>query len=1000
MSSKSRVPGFLMELPVQRKTPPKTFEDLTLDSGYGGMAGSCRSSVLSLSPGPGDSLWTLPGDGPFRRDLGAGECHNCSGGRPEDLEKVAPKLPPLEHLPWTEEEVGAVMRKCLPSWTVSEGLIRRVSTCLGRTLLRVAREAQRLSLLCGKCTRHEVQTAAKLVLSWSLSESCVAAGVQALSLCSMSAEEPDVRSKSARCGLALSVGRFFRWMVDARVAPRIHEFAAVYLTAAVQALLEELCSRLGRGPGAEGGPQEEEAALEHMLNNDAELWGLFQPYQHLLCGKTAYDTPVLPSYVSVYTRGSLGRPGSTSPLGPTELQSLEHSLLTSTVDSVAELSALVINAMYCLQRLGSCNPGGMFQLHFRQGALSWEPEALHSLFYYTRRRPAEWDSAQAEPRRVQLTSDSPEMALPPLGEWLRVCLAFAEHRHSQTVDSGDVQQAARLLLPGADCEPRPLRVECCLYASKRLEPVVAEQALRWNLAFRMLSCGRTDLVAPAKALLGPDGINTLNDQGLSPLMYACASGDEAMVQVLLDAGASVDLLVPCGIQKARCAHPETRRWTALCFAAAFGHTSIAQLLLDSGADVDGCVGESEGAESPLQLAAAAGHYELVSLLLEHSADPLSGSCKPGGDTSLHGTSSAFALAAAHGHRNVLRRLLTQPTSDILTLEDMLAEGAGGGAQSRRMGRAQRRALQEALFHSVEHGYIDIALELRQQEAVPWTLHTWLQCLRSSFTQHRWDATHSLLGDFSSLREVYSNEMVSEGLPLLIHILQCCQSESTGQLLATILSCCYGPYPVPTVHDSAPAHRPRRGSACLNNKETSDLTFLVEGKPFYAHRDLVSSASPSLQKLVSNTAQPPGQVEIRDMKFHTFQLVMQYIYNGGTEGLHISQQDALEVLHAAHVFRLKALKRHCEMLCSKYIYPAEAVRIYQQAKLCQALELKAFCEGYFLKNLAVLLEVSCFRCLLQGSDSTAADDSLAHDLLQTLTSRMNAIHQPTAKETTV
>ncbi|XP_057597428.1 ankyrin repeat and BTB/POZ domain-containing protein 3 isoform X2 [Hippopotamus amphibius kiboko] len=979
-----------------KKPVVRTLEDLTLDSGYGGAADSVRSSNLSLccsdshpaSP-YGGSCWPPLADSMHSRHnsfdtvntalVEDSEGLDCAGQHCSRL------LPDLDEVPWTLQELEALLLRSrdpragpVAPGGLPKDALAKLSTLVSRALVRIAKEAQRLSLRFAKCTKYEIQSAMEIVLSWGLAAHCTAAALAALSLYNMSSAGGDRlgRGKSARCGLTFSVGRVYRWMVDSRVALRIHEHAAIYLTACMESLFRDIYARVvasglprscsgpalgsssgpgqGSGPGAAPAAEKERETpgggaasggacsaassasggsgccappaasaaappaavanhhhhhhhalheaprftvetLEHTVNNDSEIWGLLQPYQHLICGKNASGVLCLPDSLNLHRDPQrTSKPGELPMFSQSELRTIEQSLLATRVGSIAELSDLVSRAMHHLQPLNAKHHGNGTPLHHKQGALYWEPEALYTLCYFMHCPQMEWENPNVEPSKVNLQVERPFLVLPPLMEWIRVAVAHAGHRRSFSMDSDDVRQAARLLLPGVDCEPRQLRADDCFCASRKLDAVAIEAKFKQDLGFRMLNCGRTDLVKQAVSLLGPDGINTMSEQGMTPLMYACVRGDEAMVQMLLDAGADLNVEVVSTPHKYPSVHPETRHWTALTFAVLHGHIPVVQLLLDAGAKVEGSVehGEENYSETPLQLAAAVG--------------------------------------------------------------------------------------------------------------VPWTLHTWLESLRIAFQQHRRPLIQCLLKEFKTIQEEeYTEELVTQGLPLMFEILKASKNEVISQQLCVIFTHCYGPYPIPKLTEIKRKQTSRLDPHFLNNKEMSDVTFLVEGRPFYAHKVLLFTASPRFKALLSSKPTNDSTcIEIGYVKYPIFQLVMQYLYYGGPESLLIKNNEIMELLSAAKFFQLEALQRHCEIICAKSINTDNCVDIYNHAKFLGVTELSAYCEGYFLKNMMVLIENEAFKQLLYDKNGEGTGQDVLQDLQRTLAIRIQSIHLSSSKGSVV
>jgi ankyrin repeat protein len=100
----------------------------------------------------------------------------------------------------------------------------------------------------------------------------------------------------------------------------------------------------------------------------------------------------------------------------------------------------------------------------------------------------------------------------------------------------------------------------------------------------------------------------VNRAGWTPLHYAAASGDDAIVRLLLQRGASVDALSPLA----------SGAYTPLMLAAREGRDVTALLLIDSGANPT--LTNSEGLTAA-QLAERAGKTHVASAIAKHAAKP-------------------------------------------------------------------------------------------------------------------------------------------------------------------------------------------------------------------------------------------------------------------------------------------------------------------------------------------------------------------------------------------
>ena len=103
-------------------------------------------------------------------------------------------------------------------------------------------------------------------------------------------------------------------------------------------------------------------------------------------------------------------------------------------------------------------------------------------------------------------------------------------------------------------------------------------------------------------------VNRADDDGRTPLFFACQHGHVDRARNLLDKGAAIDRAQKQGA-------------TPLYIACQNGHVDAARLLLDKGAEVDRAMKDGV---TPLMIAQHQGHSSIVALLEEHSRS--SGGC--------------------------------------------------------------------------------------------------------------------------------------------------------------------------------------------------------------------------------------------------------------------------------------------------------------------------------------------------------------------------------------
>ncbi|MFS7888878.1 putative chromatin remodeling & transcription regulator BTB-POZ family [Helianthus anomalus] len=154
-----------------------------------------------------------------------------------------------------------------------------------------------------------------------------------------------------------------------------------------------------------------------------------------------------------------------------------------------------------------------------------------------------------------------------------------------------------------------------------------------------------------------------------------------------------------------------------------------------------------------------------------------------------------------------------------------------------------------------------------------------------------------------------------------------------------------------------------GEQFVNNPTLSDITFLIEGKRFYAHRICLLASSDAFRAMFDGgyKEKDAKDVVIPNIRWDVFELMMRYMYTGSVD---VNLEIAQDLLRAADQYLLEGLKRLCEYTIAQDIRVDNVSLLYDLSEAFNAVSLKNACILFVLENFDKLHSKSWYGDLIK------------------------------------
>eukprot|EP00249_Psilotum_nudum_P023477 c28889_g1_i2 orf=1071-3155(-) len=154
-----------------------------------------------------------------------------------------------------------------------------------------------------------------------------------------------------------------------------------------------------------------------------------------------------------------------------------------------------------------------------------------------------------------------------------------------------------------------------------------------------------------------------------------------------------------------------------------------------------------------------------------------------------------------------------------------------------------------------------------------------------------------------------------------------------------------------------------GEQYVNSSTLSDVTFLVEGSRFYAHRIALLASSDAFRAMFDGgyREKEAKDIEIPNISWKVFELMMRFIYTGTVE---VTSDIAQDLLRAADQYLLEGLKRLCEYAIAQDLTVENVSNVYDLAEAYHAVSLRHTCVLFILEQHKQMCGMTGYPSLIQ------------------------------------